>query len=245
MNPDEFKAAISSVVFRSELHHLLWIDPSVNRGDRDLGWSCREHALFVGMLAALQGFGAVFIHGRAQYIQGKVGDCSPGGVTQEPHSWVRIDGLGSFDLSVRLNTMPSKVKWEGWENSFLVGGKFKPDESTTFASVSEIAKFKLLCATATYEVDRRSAIYLQERGEQLGREQVENARKWCNSPLTEQLKRWHPTRSDIYAKAILHLDEILNGSGHSLTGQPQMSAWGQIGKRPGNGRLELVNRLLG
>lgn len=36
-----------------ELHALLWVQPRVNRGELDLGWSCREHAASIDALLTL------------------------------------------------------------------------------------------------------------------------------------------------------------------------------------------------
>lgn len=242
MSPDEFKNAISTEQFRRELHHLLWIEPST-KNELDMGWSCREHALFVGVLALLQGFPVVLVHGHAAFIQGSIGDIPPGGITQDPHTWLRIDGVGTCDLSVRLNTMPGQVAWKDWRESYLLASVFVPSKSTAFMGVSDPLKFEALFAEATHQKGERAAVYLNKTAEHLGIEHIENARRWCNSPLTDRLKKWYPTRSDIYAKAILHLNEILCSRGQSIIDLPQIAAWGAIGKRPGNGRLELVARL--
>jgi|GEM_PF-3170234 len=243
MNAEEFKTALASSAFRSELHHLLWVPPFTNRGLRDEGWHCREHALIVGVLALLRGFSAVAIHGKAEFIMGPTGGVHPGSIRQDPHTWIRIDGVGSCDLSVRLNTMPPGLLWPDWQDSYLLGSKFVPADSTLYTSLSDPAKHENACALVTHQENVRAAHYLQIRGEQLGVQQIENARKWCNSPLTDRLKKLYPTRSDVYAKAILHLDEILSGAGSSVIQLPQMAAWGVITKKAGNGRLELVNRL--
>ena len=245
MNSDEFKVALASQPFRNELHHLLWTDPFMNRGLRDEGWNCREHALFVGVLALLCGFTAVVIHGSAEFIMGPTGGVNPGSIKQDPHTWVRIDSVGSCDLSVRLNTMPTGLTWHGWQESYLLGSIFLPPASTDYTSLVDPIKHQNVSALATHQRDKRAAHYLQKAGEQIDLSQIENIRKWCNSPLTDRLKKLYPTRSDIYAKAILHLDDILRGKGQTITGLPQMVAWGAIGKRPGNGRVELMARIRG
>lgn len=243
MNAEEFKVALAAAPFRYELHHLLWVPPFTHRGLRDEGWHCREHALIVGALAMLHGFSAAAIHGAAMFIVGASGGVNPVGVRQDPHMWVRIDGVGSCDLSVRLNTMPLGSIWADWQNSYLLGSKFLPNDSAVYTSLTDPSKHEHVCAVSSHQSDARAAHYLQISGEQLGLQQVENAKKWCNSPLTVRLKNLYPTRSDIYAKAILHLDEILNGTGKSVAHLPQMAAWGAVGKRPGNGRLELTARI--
>lgn len=243
MTPDEFKAAIAEAPFRRELHHLLWEKPFVNKeGQRDFGWTCREHALFIGALAMLHGFQAAVVHGRAEFCVGPTANSVATGISQDPHWWTRIVDIGSCDLSVRLDSLPGGVSWDGWDESFLLGGKFTPADSTSFTSVSDPIKHEQICAIATHATGKRAANYLQRSIEPLGLQQIENARKWCNSPLTDRLKKLYPTRTDIYAKAILHLDEILNGVGKSVTALSQMAAWGAIAKRPGNGRVELAGR---
>lgn len=243
MNAEEFKTALASRAFRSELHHLLWVSPFTNRGVRDEGWHCREHALIVGVLALLHGFSAVAIHGKAEFVMGPTGGVPPGCIRQDPHTWVRIDGVGSCDLSVRLNSMPSGLVWADWQDSYLLGSKFVPNDSTFYSALGDRMKHENACALASHQPDARAAHYLQIQGEHIGLQQIENSMKWCNSPMTDRLKNMYPTRSDIYAKAILHLDEILCGKGQSVIHIPQMAAWGAISKQPGNGRLELFARI--
>jgi hypothetical protein len=115
--------------------------------------------------------------------------------------------------------------------------------STNYLMTSDHHKYQNAFNQATHASGLRYAIYGQQQNEPLGLDQIKDSRGWCHSPLTFKLKKLHPARSDIYAKAILHLDEILRGEGQSIRALPQLTAWGKIASRVGNGRVELRSRL--
>jgi hypothetical protein len=243
MTTEEFINAISSESFRREINHILWLSPITNKGKLDAGWSCREHALFLGVLSMLHGIPSYAIHGKATFVVGPHTGRPPVGISQDRHTWVRIEGVGSCDLSVRLDKFSGTATWTDWPSSYLLGSKFLPPDTTHFVAVSDENRYEQMIALSTHSESTKSAVYLQLHAERIGLEHVENMRKWCNSPLTDRLKTAFPARTDVYAKAVLHLEDFLQGRGSSVAELHQMNAWAQILKRPGNARTELLDRL--
>lgn len=72
---------------------------------------------------------------------------------------------------------------------------------------------------------------------------MSGALKWCDSPLSVTLQKRSHVRSDIYAKAVLHLYDFQHGEQDSLTHLNPMMAWKRVSERPGNGTAELLERL--
>src|SRR5690606_22999197 len=99
--------------FLDEVHHLFWIKPFINRGQQELGWSCRDHALTLGLIAAMLGREVVLVTGEAVFVQGPTGGRNPIGVQQAPHSWFRTAD-GTFDVSWRLDAVRNVPQWRPW-----------------------------------------------------------------------------------------------------------------------------------
>ncbi len=240
---DEYAAKVCSDRFRSELHNLFWIEPLKNRGTLDRGWNCREHALVLGTLTALRGWTSHVVHGQAYYVLGPTAQEPPVGLEVGPHSWLVIDGRGSCDLSPHLAHMPGTRAWPEYKESYLFGGRFSPPKSTMFMSTGSLEHWQASYNQATLTEDGRFAGYLRMRIEPFSSELVTQARNWCDSPLTVRLRKRFPTRSDIYARAILHLDAFLEDKAESLTSLPQLAAWRQMAHGPGNATHKLLERL--
>ncbi len=240
-----FKAELASEPFRQELHHLLWIDPLINKGVRDEGWSCRDHALVVAALAAIRGHAAVAISGSVGFVQGPVGDQRPVGRNIGPHWWLMIESMGTCDFSPRLIKTRELPEWGDWQDAFLLGSAYVPAGTIAYAMTPHEPTFQAAFAAATNQEGVRTALYLRKAAEPLGLAQFERARDWINSPLTDRLKQRFPLRKDIYLRAVLHLDDFIKGAAASLRGLPQMQAWTQVAARAGNPRMEFRDRLSG
>src|SRR5262245_48295199 len=90
--------------FLQELHKLLWIEPHVNRGMFDPGWSCREHAVITCCLPLAQGVEAQLTHGKVMYVRGPSGSLPPAGLGQAlgdlgGHTWLEVGEVGIVDVS--------------------------------------------------------------------------------------------------------------------------------------------------
>jgi hypothetical protein len=55
--------------------------------------------------------------------------------------------------------------------------------------------------------------------------------QFCNSPLTNMLRDYFGERPDLYARAVLHLYDLLEGNAESLIGMSQLSAWKILSER--------------
>lgn len=109
---------------------------------------------------------------------------------------------------------------------------------------SDPSKFLNGFNQATHECGGRLAIDLSRgMGEILGIDQIQRARKWCYSPLTVRLKNRCPSRADVYARAILHLDDHLRDSAASVANLPHMHAWARLCESPGEAHGEVLARM--
>lgn len=228
MDANEFLAKIAKEDFLREIHHLLWIDPHINRGKRDDGWNCRDHALIVGGVARMFGFKSLAVSGAAMFVQGPIGHHAPVGRSVDPHTWVQIENVGAVDVSVRLKGFKDMPKWKDWETSGLVGSQFHPIGRVNYLSTSDPAKYDNSINIATHRVDQKYGIYLRKAAEPIGVDQLQMAFKWCNSPLTVRLSNLFKNRHDLYPKAILHLTSLLKGEATSVVQLPQMKAWATV-----------------
>jgi hypothetical protein len=241
----DFKAELSSERFRQELHHLLWIDPLINKGVLDEGWNCRDHTLVVAGLAAIRNHSVDAISGAAGFVQGPMGDERPVGRDTGRHWWLRIDGIGTCDLSPRLVKTPQLPEWADWQDAFLLGGAFVPAGTINYGMTPHEPVFRALFNDASSKEGQRSAFYLRKAVEPLGLAQFDHARVWVNSPLTDRLKKRFPMRKDIYLRAVLHLDDFIKGAAASMCGLTPTQAWTEVAARPGNACVEFRNRLAG
>jgi len=244
MTAEDFKKSLSAESFRGEINHLLHTSPFTNKKClHDAGWQCREHALFIGILAIIHGFPAFSVSGKSVFISTKVASsaeisCS---LDVSPHTWIFIEGIGSCDLSVRLKNIQNFRGFDELENYYLLGSRYIPHGTVDYSLICDPYKYEMKCNQAKYTINRLAAIYRADKTEELGPKQIKNSIEWCTSPLTVRLKQWRLSQLDIYAKAILHLNEILCGNGRSLRSRTQLMAWKSIGKRPGNGINELIS----
>ena len=133
-NPKRLVEALSREDFLRELHHLLWIEPQLNNGQRDEGWNCRDHALIVAGVAQMLGFTASVIHGRATFVQGPR-QTPTLWASASPHSWVGVEGAKQSDLSIRLRAVEQFPSWRDWEVSAMVADWFLPADRARIVHV--------------------------------------------------------------------------------------------------------------
>lgn len=232
--------AVESQIFRNELHHLFWIAPRTNRGILDPGWSCREHAFALGAVALLSSQKAVCCHGRASFVIGSEGNRPPSGLDVD-HTWLFVEKLGSFDLSVKAEAIGSGV-----QETYLARGKFSPPGHISFTSTGSQAAYDVTHASATHLEGVTSAIYLRLGVDPVTDDLIASSRSWVASPLTDELIDRFPKRPDIYVRAVLHLVRLLLGEAETLTKIGQLAAWKRLADPAGNaveGWIKLRNRL--
>jgi hypothetical protein len=230
--------------FLRELHHLLWMEPAERRGKWDPGWNCRDHGFIVGFTVRLLQSEVVVILGRAMFIVGPSGDEVPLGVEQSPHAWLAINGDGYFDLSVRLDesVMPSG-NWTPWPVKALAASQFVPSEVASFIHTAQAANYEQKTAIATYAANLRTALYLRESAQlRLTKRLLFGAFDFCNSPLTTMLRKIFGEKPHLYAAAVLHLYNLVEGEAEPLTGMSQWSAWERLSERYPKPFLEICSK---
>jgi hypothetical protein len=241
MTPELLSLELSREDFLAELHHLLWIEPHKNKGKQDDGWSCRDHALIVAGIAQMRGCRSNVVSGAAAFVQGKLNGNAPLGRIVKPHSWLSIDGCGTYDLSIRLNGFKEFRHWEDWAVKGLIGSRFEP-RTVNYMATRDDATFNNTINAASHLEETRYAIYLNKILIPLDVSHFQNAFKWCNSPLTIRLQKLIKKPKELYPKAILHLIDFLDGKGDSVANLPQIKAWAKIAERSGDALQELCIR---
>lgn len=237
MTVDELRAELSSPELLAELHHLFWMRPFINRGTTDYGWSCRDHALTVALIATMRGFACQLVSGRANFIQGPPQGRNGFGISMNTHAWVHINDSGTYDLSLKLSSMRGMPRWRDWQVRALVASKISPSGKASYVLTADSATFTNTTNAATHVPDQRFAIYYGRAVETLSQTHVREACRWVNSPLTDKIRKFGP---DIYAKAALHLLSMQNGSVPSLASLTQMAAWEQIAVRHGDAVADVL-----
>ena len=229
--------SVCSEGFLTEVHHLLWVDPFDNDGVWDEGWNCRDHALVVGCLLKLMRHGCAILHGEACFVQGPVGAAPPQALAVPAHSWLGIDNIGFLDVSPRL----SKVQypdWRGWPFQCVLRRRCVPTGRLVLARTR--SEYERQVGEATRADGARAAIYFGKKYQEVTKGLLLDAFARINSPLTDRLRQRHD--DCVYAKAVLHLYDFLNGDADTLTGIPQEEAWERVAARKGNAVHRIATR---
>lgn len=219
--------ALTSDRFLNELHHFLWSEPFMNKGELDQGWNCREHAWVGALLSHWLGFSSVLFLGKAWLITGPTNQRPGFGVFQRAHSWLGVEGFGAVDLSIK-----PEATYAGTTIRFpircLYGNKLIPHGRGKVCVFNDEAEFD---RAATAFCERRKeiwALYLMASGASLDEGFVTHAAEWINSPLTDRLKERFGDPSATYASLFLHLAGFLSGTHSSLTRIPVVDAWAKL-----------------
>lgn len=215
--------------FLREIHHFLWIDPSVIGGATDAGWSCRDHAWVTALLARSLGHQPALFHGEAFFAVGQNGRSAGASVRQAPHSWIVIEDVGAIDLSTKPDSNVSGVDFQLpitciFANAWIPHGRGKAyflDDPGAFARVTQDVPQRRNQATA---------VYLTHEAEHLHTGHLTRAAGWIRSPLAQRLGSLHGNPSDLYAALLLHLRAFLEGDAQSLTGLPAGEAWNWLAR---------------
>ena len=242
MKPQELQSLFTRDDFLHELHHLLWMEPHINKGVQDDGWNCRDHATIVGGVAQMLGFTAAVILGKAAFIQGPKGNIAPMGRDVKTHSWVGVDRAGFYDLSVRLTGFTDFPEWDDWQTIGMVGEAFFPTGKVELRLTRSELEFENNLNAATNREGRNSAVYLGESFSDLNADDMSHALDRCNSPLTDKLRASFGQRQDFHAKAILHLVDLLQGKTAPILSMTQMEAWAHLVERSGNAIYRVCSR---
>lgn len=215
--------------FLREIHHFLWIGPSVHGETTDAGWSCRDHAWVTALLARSLGHKSILLHGEACFVVGPNERSVSISVHQRPHSWVIAEKVGAIDLSIKPDSRVSesdfRIPITGiFANAWIPrarGKVFFLDDAAVFARAAE---------DLPQRRNQLSAVYLINEAEDLHAGHLTRAAGWIGSPLTLQLDSLYGNPSDLYAALMLHLRAFLEGDAQSLTGLPFDEAWRWIAR---------------
>jgi hypothetical protein len=233
---------LSTTEFLKELHHSLWTELTINKGQRDEGWNCRDHALIVACLTQLlQRTAAAILHGRACFVQGPRQEVPPVGLNADPHSWSAIEGLGLIDLSPRLSTCSSE-NWAEWPYEGLFLNRCLPLGSADLRIAKTLPDFDNWVALATHRNASRTVVYWPQEYEQLTRGSVERSIQWSNSLLTEWLRDRYGESEPLHARAALYLYDFVSSEAPALSHLCREEAWDVIACRPGNAVFRLASR---
>ena len=240
-------AVYAEETFQREIHRLLWIDPLTTHGLADPGWSCRDHAFVLSCLLARDGHHCEITHGKVVYTVRPSEDTAPIGEGQDGtvhgmHAWLTLPDLGLLDISPRL----ARFSYAGRPLHFSgVVGDLQPRGTDRCLVVARAAAgFEEEIAAATHRIGL-TAVYWPTAHSRIEADMLANPYAYINSPLSNRLKgRYH---SEVYLKAVWHLEEFLNGRRRSLAGVSQSKAWAIIdgisSAEAGALREDIVRRL--
>jgi len=231
--------------FRAELHHLLWIEPFKNRGVFDAGWSCRDHAFLVCCVLRASGFPTMFVHGKNMYVQGAEGTLPPVGVGQKvddvsAHTWLQSSSRNVIDVSPRLRNA-GIAQWRPVQFLGVVESEWRPNGLGQVVTCSNARAYSDAIALASRRKGENTAVYWEQREEDLTVDVIENARTFVNSPLTTKLRGFRD--KEIYSKAALHLIDVVAGLRPSLIDLPRHKAWTMVAEQRSGATHELLARL--
>ncbi len=228
--------------FLRELHHFLWVGPSVHGEATDAGWSCRDHAWITALLAHSLGHKSVFFHGEACFVVGPNGRAASTSIQQRPHSWVVLDKVGAIDLSIKPENRVSGSDFR-LPISCIFANAWMPRARGQVYFLEDAAVFVRAAEELLQHRNQISALYLVNEAEDLHAGHLTRAAGWIGSPLTLHLDSLYGNPSDLYAALLLHLRAFLDGDAQSLTGLPFDEAWRWLA-RVREGAIERVGRRL-
>ncbi len=215
--------------FLREIHHFLWIDPGVIGGAADAGWSCRDHAWTIALLAQSLGYRPALFHGEAFFAVGPNGRSAGVSVSRQPHSWVVLEDVGTIDLSIRPD-----VRINGGDFRLPITGvfadKWLPHGQGSVRVLYDARTYAHAIEDLPQRRNTLSAMYLVKEAEWPHAGLVTRAAGWIRSPLAQQLGSVDGDPTDLYAALVLHLRAFLQGDAQSLTGLPSMEAWNWLAR---------------
>lgn len=207
------------------------IEPFDNREFYDHGWSCREHAWLVALLAEALGYSAVVMHGAATFLPRVPPGQARSIISQTQHSWVGVEEFGLIDLSPKPRGQQSTGgQTATWGDPFPLGSIFRNQVGRSRANsvilVIDDVQFRNEVERLVPRKDTPHAVFRGRDYDTILEDIVLHAVDWINSPLTGRLML-HFDRS-IYAKAFLHLHSYLDHRVSSLRHTDQLGAWRRI-----------------
>ena len=216
--------------FLREIHHFLWLAPSLPQDRMDAGWNCRDHAWVTALLLQSLGHRSTFFHGEAFFARGGSGASGSVSYFQRPHSWIVVECVGAIDLSVK-----PAFGIAGDNYRIPISGVFANEAMPRGRSKAYFLNDAAAFARAADDLPNRrnqvSAAYLVSEAEYLHDGHLSRAAGWIRSPLANRLRATYGEPSDLYSALMLHIRAVLEGSAASLSGLPFEQAWTRIADR--------------
>ena len=216
-----------STRFVREVHGFLWLDGALVDAVVDIGWSCRDHALVLGVLLGVLGYRAMLAHGRAAFGR-QSGAREPVTVLQSPHQWVWLDGIGPVDLSIKPSFTSAGVDYR-LDLAGVYGRECLPLGRGRVAVVNEADAFERALPQLAAERNHRTALYWMQEVEHVHGGHVTHSPGWIRSPLTGWLDDTLGDPAARYAALILHLEGFLQRARSSLVAGGAAEAWRRLG----------------
>jgi hypothetical protein len=214
---------------RTDLHALLHIDPFFNGRDRawDPGWSCRDHSVVLAALLTTEGVKTQIVHGMTAFLQGSTSDGEPPiGIGGGAHSWLRVPGFGTLDVSPRLNERLPNDVFRDWRplpvGGGLIGERWDVsgmDSLVVF--VNNAGDYEQRYNLATHETERAVAIYWPQKVVDFTPDMLDG--EYINSSLTDV---FIPVAgADGYVRLAAHIFALLRDDRRPLARVSQRKAW--------------------
>ena len=253
---DVLAAVLADQRLVDEVHGMLWLPPRRNGGERDGGWSCRDHVVVIGELLSQMGVTNVEVrHGRAYFVntllcptRGPIGLGQDGQADSGMHSWLHVEGFGDIDLSPKLDA--ADFPWFPIGSPGVIGSEVVTESMGTFPvrTCQTINEYSNEIARATHATGRIDALNWVFAKGPFSSQISERGLDWANSPLSVALRACgsaHGGGQDLYSRLGRHLLGVLVGtrepllSGADASIHEQARAWDLIGAdsslaRPGS-----------
>lgn len=232
---------LASPRFLREIHHVLWIEPTLLGTTVDAGWNCRDHAWLTAIIARLLGHRSALVHGEACFVNARGGPRGASRFRQNPHTWIHVDGVGAVDLSIRPQFT---VAGDEYRMAFkcLFAGDCLP-RGRGRACVLENPDLYASVVESPSSTGPVAAVYLLREAEEVHQGLLSRAAGWIRSPLAERLGARYGNPSDLYCALLLHLCDFLGRTATSLAGLSFDDAWSQLAKTR-HGAIERAGQLL-
>ena len=201
--------------FLREIHHLLWLEASLNGEAMDGGWNCRDHAWVTALLSLSLGHTAALVSGEAFFSKGGTVASAASQFNVKPHGWAWVEGVGAIDLSVKP---VSRIGSEDFRIPIkcIFAGEWIPRGRNNAIFLDNATQFAHAVEAAPTLRNQAAAVYLANESEYPHAGHLTHAAGWIGSTLTGWLDARYGNPSDVYAALLMHLRAFLEGSAPSL-----------------------------
>lgn len=219
----------SSERFLREIHHFLWIDPQRVGDSLDAGWSCREHALVLGLLVESFGHRTLLVHGEAFFARGASGKSASTSFSQKPHNWVLVQDVGAIDISIKPDFDNAGDRFRLPLNC-IFANEWLPRGRGRVFFVDDAGVFARAAAELPQQRNHATAVYLTREIEHLHYGHITHSAGWAGSALTSLLDAQYGNPSDLYAALMLHLRAFVLGDAPGLSKLSFHASWAELAR---------------